>query len=484
MKKLTLILSLLISFASTVAAWADTEALAVGQMRIQADSAIKYDIDGRTFVAEPHAKITYNDITLTADRIEGYTETGDIHAHGNVVFKSNARNLKGDTFEYNFKTGVGDAKNASAEANGIYFTGVEIRSDDKKYTLLSSRFSGCNAPVPHYYLMAKEIVVEPGKQLVASKVALFLYGRKIVSMPRLKVKLTEPREHKTNVIPPISFTPRNGLQVGREFDLSPDTKTSCTLAVGVSSRHLLEGGLFYEKTPYGPLYARATYRVPVSEGTQAGTLVSRYPEIGLRFAGGKDAERVDTSKRSINLFTGVPSTLAPSQSPGELNHLVEIGYGYFMEEPSTTKGSRFDGRFVAWLNPIVLDSKTAFSPGVMARYSRYGVGQNYTTLGFRGTIGRRLGPRSSLELTYANLQMRGETPFDFDRNELSEELNVKVKFPFAGMQWGLGPRYDLQRGRLYDIEYSVSKLFHCIQPTVTLGNKFHEVKLGVMLVGI
>ena len=69
-------------------------------------------------------------------------------------------------------------------------------------------------------------------------------------------------------------------------------------------------------------------------------------------------------------------------------------------------------------------------------------------------------------------------------NELSEELNVKVKFPFAGMQWGLGPRYDLQRGRLYDIEYSVSKLFHCIQPTVTLGNKFHEVKLGVMLVGI
>jgi len=478
----TVALVLVILLALIPSAFSDTVDATEAICHIQAAN-IDCDTDGDRFVAEPNVRITYNDLVLTADRVEGSAKSGDVVAAGNVVFQSKERSLHSDSFHFNMKTGVGSADSASATMNGVYFTGKEMQMAQKTLKIVSSRLTGCNAVHPHYYLSAKEMDITPGKEVVAQRVSVVLYGKTIASIPRLKFGLGEHSERSEVAIPPINFSRNYGLIVGREFDIS-NGFTAGGFALALSTNRLFQTGLFYDRIGSSPFYARATYHMPAYHGTRPDTLVTRLPEIGMRFCVGDSAKSYATTRRAIDLATGDTGAFPPWHSPGKLNFISETGLGYFVEEPSWAKSGRFDTRFVAWANPIPLDSKTSICPGIMGRFSQYGNGNRYGIAGLRLTLGRKLNKRTSLEISYAARAVSGSTPFDFDRNELTSEVSALLKFPVGPFTFGVGPRYDLHSRGLYDIQYSVARQFHCIEPSIGLNSRFQQLTFGLSLVGL
>jgi len=455
------------------------------KLDVKAD-IVKGGLDGTWFTADKNVRATYKAMVLTADHINGNPSTGDIFASGHVIFRSKDREIKGETLKYNFNTDTGQMADASGVDKGIYFKGKQLIIEPTMYKAQNSKLTGCNAPVPHYYLAARTLDIHPGKEMIAHHVSVYLYGHKIVTWPRYVVNLRPQKEPSKPLIPPFSSSSKYGQTIGKEFDLSNGTKTLGVFDIGLSTREIIRAGLSFDRIDGFPVFARAAYRLPVYEGTKTGLLLSKAPEIGMRYLYGPDAQKLATTRRSLSTASEAESTvevLAPGRS-GKVNMAAEVGAGYFIQDPGGISSTRYEGRFLAWLSPVPLGSRTSFSPGVSARVSQYGTGQSYGVLGAELTVGRRFNEKMSLEFSYQTNKIGGSTPFAFDAVELAEELDARLKLSSGGYTLGFRPRYNVRTGTMYDLDYSLSKMFHCVEPNITFSTRFNEITVGVTLAGM
>ena len=476
------ILWILALFSASAPAMTDPAAEEVSpQIHVQADMS-EYDPVGEQFTASGNVRVTYEDVLLTADTVSGDGATGDIEALGGVTFQSEGRSLTGESFTYNFKTKVGNARNASASIDNIFFRGEELKSEPGRYTVTGSSFTTCNAEKPHYHLSARELVIEPGKKLLARDVGIVLFGNRLIRVPKYSMGLSGEKESKST-FPAIGISGRYGIYAGYELDLATGPRTIGTLDVRLSTREVLQGGLMYDRLAGRPVFLRATYKQPFYGGGRSDLMVSRLPEIGVRFSSGRAAGRRSSAREPLDLSRGLIDPLRPA-SPGiGLNVIGELGVGKLIEEPHQISSERVDGRVVAWLDPVGLDSRTLVSPGVSARLSHYGGGDDYSALGFRLAVARRLGTDSFASLTYVTHSIHGQTPFEFDKIELADELAGRIRFPAGSVVLELGGRYDLRGHRFFDTEISVAKTMHCLEPKLTWRNRFQEFSVDVGLVG-
>lgn len=482
MNRFLLILCVLAVFAEGVPAASDSEAKKTpSEIRILADNE-EYYFDSQQYMAEGNVRVTHRDTLLTADKVLGNPWTGDVEASGNVSFKSANRVLTGDSFTYNFKTEKGLAHNASANVDNVYFRGDELKSEPERYTLTGSRFTTCNAEEPHYYLSARELVIQPGKKLLARDVSLVFFGGRLFNIPKYSMGLGEKKESES-ALPAVGISGKYGIHAGYEFDLATGPRTIGALDLRLSTRQVLQGGVTYDRIAGRPVFLRATYRQAFYGGTRPDIMLSRLPEIGVQFSGGSGAEYFNSAREPLDLSRGLIDPLASLSSHGRLNTIGEVGLGKFIEEPYHISSERTDARILAWLDPIPLDSRTIISPGISGRLSHYGKGDDYTALGFRLAVARRLGSNSFVSLTYITHSIHGSTPFEFDEIELPDELAAKVRFPVGSLSLELGGRYDLRGHKFFDTEVSVAKVVHCIEPKITWRKRFQEFSIGVGLVG-
>ncbi|MHB0912015.1 MAG: hypothetical protein ACYC2Y_01040 [Armatimonadota bacterium] len=439
--------------------------------------SISYDYGKRVFAAEGGVKSLHQGVTLTADRLEGSDATGDVKATGSVVFTSESRTLIGDSFTYNYKTEHGLATDARASSGGLYFKGAELASEPGLYTIKKARLTGCDREEhPHYYLSAREMVIEPGKELVAKNVSLFLGGMKILYLPKYSVGLGEGGGGSK--LPIIGASEESGLFTGYEFDLGSGERTTGGLAVRLSAREVLQAGLMYDRIDDKPIFVRMSYRMPFYGGARPYLLVSRLPEVGVRFT---SEPRLEGSREPLNLFSG--SFEKVSDGKPKIEWAAEASIGRFAEEPTDVSENRLDARVTAWLTPIPIGKRTCISPGVVFSTSRYG-DSSYDVLGFRVTLARQFAENLYGELSFAERRTSGETPFDFDRVELSRELSGRVQFPVGDFLIGVGGRYDLRGGEFFDAEYSLGKTFHCLQPEISWRKREKELSFNLKLVGM
>jgi len=106
----------------------------------------------------------------------------------------------------------------------------------------------CDLPDPHWELRAREVVIEPGRRLVARGVSFYALGRRLFSIPRWIINFTGPRQQP--VIPTIGSSAREGLflQTAFPYELSPHAYGDFRLrlmserGVGFSIDHFWFGG--------------------------------------------------------------------------------------------------------------------------------------------------------------------------------------------------------------------------------------------------
>jgi len=461
-----------------IRAIADEEAT---ELQILAD-VTEYEFQTESFTASGDVHVRYGDIVITANSVTGNVRSGDVTADGNVVFRQGERTLEGRSFSYNFITGAAGAQDASGSADGIYFRGKRLTSEGARYVLTQSRFTTCDRQNPHYYLSAKELTILPGQRLTARNAEIFLFGTRIIRIPKYSIRLGE-RKRRHFDLPRIGLSSKYGLHAGYRFQLSRGDSTSGTLNVIMSTRQVFQGGLEYRQIAGKPIILNLVYRQPCYGGTATNSLVSRLPEIGYAFVS-QDLEGqvydADAPERVVRQLLRPEQRMNP-QRPA--SYFGQFSAGYFIEEPGHIKSCRLDFRSAAWARPTSLGRNALLSPAITLRQSTYESGQTYTDLGLGLSVMKSLGKDSYASLTYAKHWVGGSTPFQFDAVEIKNELASELRFRMGSWGIGLGGRYDLEQNHFFDYEVSFSKVIHCLEPKLTWRKRFDEISLDINLVG-
>ena len=123
------------------------------------------------------AKVTYEDILLTADYMEFDFATQIVYASGakdttGVVvgkpeFSQKSEKFKADALHYNFRTKKGKIYNVFTEQNGGYLHGEQTkRLANGQIDLRDGKYTTCDAEHPHFYLALKEGIMIPNDKTV------------------------------------------------------------------------------------------------------------------------------------------------------------------------------------------------------------------------------------------------------------------------------------------------------------------------------
>ncbi len=443
----------------------------------------QFNPETQEFTATGNARIEYGQLIITADEVSGNASTGEMSASGHVQFQDPERKLTGDTFKYNSKTGIGLATNARGTADKVYFRGAQMTAEPGKYDLKGAMFTTCDQEKPHYYLAAKELILEPNNMLIARGVRVVLFGKTLFYLPTYRTPVGNGAARGGTKLPTVGTGDHSGIFAGYQFDLGRQPDVSGLLDVRISTKWFLQGGVKYEHLAGGPVFVRATYREPSYGGSQPFSVVTRIPEVGIRFGPKNMVDRYSSSKEAMILSRGLIEPMKTEASNAKVNFIGEMGIGRFAEEPDLNQAWRFDARATSWLKPIKIGKNTLFSPAVYGRVSRYQSGDTYTDLGLKLAAARRLSDRSFVSLAYIAHTVRGITPFDFDAVDLRDELAARVGFPIGEFNMEIMERYDLNTHDIFDTEVSLSRPIHCLEPKITWKKRFKEFTFGLGIIG-
>ncbi len=106
-------------------------------------------------------EILYQDVKITADRIELDRDTEDVVATGGVVFDQGPRRLVGSRLELNLETKLGAVDDVTGFVSTDYFfAGSHVaKTGENTYRIDDGRFSSCEGESPAWSFRAKRIVV-------------------------------------------------------------------------------------------------------------------------------------------------------------------------------------------------------------------------------------------------------------------------------------------------------------------------------------
>lgn len=424
-------------------------------------------------------------VRMTASNVWGNLHSGQIQASERVsLTQRNGRSFTGDSAEYDLHTDHGVIRNASAVFDGIHFKGSELRAEEDQYVITQSRFTTCDKEDnPHYSISAGLITIQPGNSMAIRHACIHLLGTNLLSIPRYSIDLKDS-SRKGLKLPAVGVNAYYGPYASYEFDISNSHQTLGGLAVRLSEKQAFQGGILYDQIASMPVFFRFTYREPFNRGLQPDILLSRLPEVGVRFCSGPDAQRYALSRRYIDL---AGETISPRDRPtsdAKFNIVSEIGVGRFREEPSRAKNSRLDARTIAWLEPMAIGSRVLFSPGVSGRISLYEHGDTYSAFAVRLATSYDISQESYVSFSYIANTTHGNSPFEFDNVELKQELVGKLVFPVGTLNLELNSRYDLRNRDIYDTEIVVSQRMHCLQPKITWRSRFKELTFGLSVIGL
>lgn len=449
---------------------------------------ITYNLESEKFTAQGDVRLSYYveelpEILLTADSIHGDANTGEVEALGEILFRSNNRTLTGKSITYNYKQQTGIAVGARAEVDGVHFRGDEITLEPNRYVVRDAIFTTCDKEAPHFHLSAREIIVSPGKRISARKVGLHFLNQTLLSVPGYTSKLDSKGKSKLDM-PSIGISGRYGAYLTHSVDFSKQADTTTSLELRLSSKRSIQAGLFFNRSSNTPIYARASYREPSYRGTQPDLMLSRLPEIGLRFGTAEALTNYADTHEPLDITTELANPLRKLKSNNRPKLIGDIGIGRFEESPNRVSSGRLDVRTLACIDSIRLDQQTTVSIGLSARHSIYEGHRRYSALGTKLGVARKLGSRSYISLAWVSYSVHGQTPFEFDRIEMPKELTGICALPAGKLSVELWARYDIEGKRIFDSSISVSKRFHCLEPRVTWRDRSQEFSFGLSLVNI
>lgn len=139
---------------------------------INADQ-INYMQQKRQIVAEGNVTMEYKEVKIFCDKAIYDAEGNKAHIIGNVKIERNGSTAYGQDVVYDFNTLEADIKEVEISQPPFYGRSNQIKKESEdKYVLKDGYVSTCDLEKPHYKLVAKKIVIYPGKKVVAKNMVL------------------------------------------------------------------------------------------------------------------------------------------------------------------------------------------------------------------------------------------------------------------------------------------------------------------------
>lgn len=162
---------------------------------IEADS-LEYLTDRKLIVGTGNVQIREGEDLLRADYLTVQTDTRDVYARGNVVFRRAGTLWQGQELRYNLKTKQGDFGEFQAYVDPFYIRAEDSkRVSDQRYELKGLTLTTCDNDPPDFSMRAREASLTDGTKIKAKGVSLYFGSVPFFWLPRLDRDLAGNRSY-------------------------------------------------------------------------------------------------------------------------------------------------------------------------------------------------------------------------------------------------------------------------------------------------
>ncbi len=198
---------------------------------------------------EGEVTLTYQNIKVTADKIEADLNNLEIWAKGNIFLKVEEYEVKGKSLWFSFKKGKGTITLPWGQSGPLIFKAREAQFSSTIITLQEGGFTTCDLPRPHYQIKAKQIQIIPKEKIVARNATLYIGSFPVFWMTTFTKYLLESgkSEHNEIIFPHFGYNDFTGwyVKTGYQFYISPllrgtfhlDYLNKCGWAKGIDLFH-------------------------------------------------------------------------------------------------------------------------------------------------------------------------------------------------------------------------------------------------------
>ena len=428
---------------------------------------------------------------LTAERITIEQTTQVITAEGNVVIRRPTGTIYATKAVYDYGAGTGTATSGNTIFGNYRIQAEEIRLlPGPAYHALRAKLTTCFEEKPHYEIYTRELELYPGDKLIAHHIGIDLLNRRLITIPRYTKSLKEGtgEEEEKSLYPSFGYASRLGFYASKDFSLRRSSPAWVDGYVQINTFHEPTIGV-QAATPGRLQWVGALFYRDIAENQRVPLLqVTRLPEVGLVWSPRRGVPRPGqflahqvSNVRAPRPLEWVGRDWIPS---------AQVSLGFFRQHhgqetigPQSQSKNGFRGVLQAQaVKPVVkLGPLTLNDLRLLARGSIYDNGDRLAVLGTG--IGKRykLG-RWELKLRRFDQWTSGRTPFLFDDVELRQEWRPQVEYHSRTFNFSYTARLR-NGGGVFDQIFSVSKLFHCIEPQITYRTRRNLFMLEVRIPG-
>ncbi len=467
---------------------------------------------------------------LEAETVDYNLATGELTAKGDATdplhplpFRLTREEaaFTGRELTVNLKDGNGTLTNADLQTDFYHLTGERIEIRNGIYLVTHGSFTTCVRQHPDYHITARDIRLNPGKDLKAHGITFFAGPTRLLTLPYYKRSLGTKTGQSVPLTP--AFNKHDGF--GLHYQDSPLSHHNELLHLDILAnfRRAPTGYAAYEKdlahtadpTPpqsiISPLayplrsileetspptfrdYTENTYPEPGARRTTFYAVlqnqqflynrrftdlsVSRFPEVGVRLLNQLG------SSRPGGVFVNAEEDAAPLTAPHQFGFARDVrplldmtaSLGGVEEFPAKTVAGRVAARVSLASTPYLLGSRLSVRAGLTDWVSFYSNGDAYTLFSPEVAFNYAMTRTSNLNAGYSFFTDIGETPFLFDRRDVRQEL--RLAYHVSGpIGFGYITKLDIGRSRFYDSEVALTRNFDCMQ--VGLSYRLRSQSIG------
>ncbi|MCW3054288.1 MAG: hypothetical protein JWN14_3458 [Chthonomonadales bacterium] len=480
--------------------------------------------------ADPQTSIP---TVLEAETVDYNLATGELKAIGNftdilhpVPFRLTREDagFTGRELTLNLKDGNGILTHGDLQTDLYHLTGERIEIRDGIYLVTHGSFTTCVRRHPDYHLTARDIRLDPGKDLKAHNITFYAGPTRLITLPYYKRSLSTKAGQPVPVTP--SYNKHDGI--GLHYQDSPISHPNELLHLDILAnlRRAPTGYAAYQKdlgatadpSPPGsvisslayPLrgvleemspptfreYAENTYPEPLARRTTFYAVVqnqqflynrkytdlsiSRFPEIGVRLL-----NQLGSTHPQSPGDRSQDEDAAPLTAPHNFGFARDVrpvldltaSLGGIEEFPAKTVAGRLGTRISLASTPFLIGSRLSARAGLTDWASLYSTGDTYNLFSPEVEFNYVMTRTSSLNAGYSFFTDLGNTPFLFDRRDVRQEL--RLSYHVSGpIGFGYITKLDIGRSRFYDSEVALTRNFDCMQ--IGLSYRLRSQSIGII----
>lgn len=188
-------------------------------VRVRAEF-LRFDRARNLVHARGNVVVTYQDLTLRADEVLLDLADLELVARGNVVLEEGGQVVTAEQMTYNLRTRFGSL--AAAETmwrDPLVLDPIRIRAAriegniNQRVCIRDAQVTTCDLddPLVPYKLTAEQVELIPQDRLVMRNASLYLFGRRILTLPFFILFLREPRQQR--IFPLVGWNESEGFFV-------------------------------------------------------------------------------------------------------------------------------------------------------------------------------------------------------------------------------------------------------------------------------